>query len=188
NGLAVRRNPDFHRDMDRLLSSLDRLLQAQPPRPPSQPTARPREITNSLGMKLVFVPRGTFWMGERGSQTQVGIPQDFYVGACPVAQGQWQEIVGSNPSHFSRSGRGADKVKDFSDADLKQFPVEQVSWEDVQEFLKRLNAREKAAGFLYRLPTEAEWEYSCRGATSREDCAFDFYFAQPTNDLSSDQA
>ena len=67
-------------------------------------------------------------------------------------------------------------MKGISDADLKQFPVEHVSWEDVQEFLKRLNAREKDSGFLYRLPTEAEWEYACRGgASSQEDCDFDFY-------------
>jgi formylglycine-generating enzyme required for sulfatase activity len=156
----------------------------------------PREIVNSLGMKLVLLPRGTFWMGDQGSQAQVAIPHDFYLGAFPVTQGQWQAVMGSNPSWFSRSGRGADKVKGISEADLKQFPVEQVSWDDMQEFLKQLNAHEKDSGFLYRLPTEAEWEYSCRGgASSQQDCNFDFYFgdpsrnlSQPTNDLSSEQA
>jgi len=148
-----------------------------------------REIVNSLRMKLLLVPGGTFWMGDRGSQTQVQIPRDFYMGAFLVTQEQWQAVMGSNPSYFTRGGGGADKVKGFSDADLKQFPVEQVSWDDVQEFLKRLNAREKDSGFLYRLPTEAEWEYSCRGgATSQKDCAFDFYLSQPTNDLSAEQA
>jgi formylglycine-generating enzyme required for sulfatase activity len=221
NGLAVRRNPDFHRDVDRLLNSLDRLLPAQPSAPsrserPSattaevrrtgqppaslnHPKALPQDIVNSLGMKLVRVPRGTFWMGDRGSQTRVEVPQDFYMGIFPVTQGQWQDVMRSNPSYFSRGGGGADKVKDISDADLEQFPVEKVSWEDAQQFLERLNAREKERRFLYRvstepeflyrLPTEAEWEYSCRGAaTSQQDCGFEFYLAQPANDLSSAQA
>jgi formylglycine-generating enzyme required for sulfatase activity len=189
NGLAVRRNPDFHRDMDRLLTSLDQLLQDQPSRAPNQPKSLPREITNSLGMRLVLVPRGTFWMGDRGSQKQVEIPQDFYLSAFPVTQSQWQQIVGNNPSWFSPGGGGADKVKDISDAELKQFPIECVSWEDVQEFLKRLNAREMESGVLHRLPTEAEWEYSCRGGSSSlKDCDFDYYFSQPSNDLSSGQA
>jgi formylglycine-generating enzyme required for sulfatase activity len=146
-------------------------------------------ITNWLGMNFIFVPSGTFWMGDRGNQTQMQISHDFYMGDSPIKQGQWQAIMGRNPSYFSRSGEGASKVKGFSDADLTHFPVEQVSWDDVQEFLQRLNEKEKKSGFLYRLPTEAEWEYSCRGGvTSQQDCAFDFYFAQPTNDLSSDQA
>jgi formylglycine-generating enzyme required for sulfatase activity len=153
-------------------------------------------LTNSLGIKLVLVPRGTFWMGDRGRQQQVEIPHDFYMGAFSVTQEQWQAVMGSNPSDFSRSRGRAGMVKGFSEADLKQFPVEQVSWDDVQEFLKRLNAREKDSGFLYRLPTEAEWEYSCRGgASSQQECNFDFYFgdpsrnlSHPTNDLYSKQA
>ena len=149
----------------------------------------PREIVNSVDMKMVLVPFGTFWMGDRGRQTPVSIPRNFFIGACPVTQGQWADIMGSNPSWFGRSGYGADKVKGFSEADLKMFPVEQVSWDDVQEFLKRLNERENKRGFLYRLPSEAEWEYACRGgATTPQHCAFDFYFAQTTNDLSSDLA
>ena len=150
---------------------------------------RNRCATNSLGMKLVLVPRGTFWMGDRGSQTQIQVSHEFYIGAFQVTQEQWQAVMGSNPSWFSHSGGGAPWVAEFSDADLGQFPVEQVSWRDAQKFLNRLNAREQDSGFLYRLPTEAEWEYSCRGgASSPEECAFDFYFARPTNDLSSEQA
>jgi formylglycine-generating enzyme required for sulfatase activity len=169
---------------------LDSRLSGTTPPPPTEDvvTLFP-EITNSLGMKLVFVPRGTFWMGDRGSQTQVQVPRDFYLGAFPVTQGQWYAVMGNKPSYFSRGGGGADDVKGFYDADLMQFPVEQVSWDDAQEFLRRLNAREQAGGFLYRLPTEAEWEYACRGgATSQTDCAFDFYLARPGNDLSAEQA
>jgi len=156
---------------------------------PKRPQPGEGGLTNLLDMKLVFVPRGTFWMGDRRRQRQVEIPRDFYIGGYPVTQEQWQAVMGSNPSRFSRSGRCADRVKGISDADLKHFPVEDVSFKDVQEFLKRLNAREKDSGFLYRLPTETEWEYSCRGgATTQQECNFDYYFAQPTNDLSSEHA
>src|SRR5271157_3809075 len=94
-----------------------------------------------------------------------------------------------NPSYFSRDGEGKDKVKDIKDEELKHFPVENVSWDDAQEFIKKLNEREKGRGYMYRLPSEAEWEYACRGgATSEEECSYHFYFAKPTNDLSSEQA
>jgi formylglycine-generating enzyme required for sulfatase activity len=106
-----------------------------------------------------------------------------------VTQGQWEAITGNNPSWFSRKNGGRNLVLDISEEELKLFPVEQVSWNDAQEFLKKLNEKERGHGYLYRLPTEAEWEYACRGgATSLEECSHHFYFDQPTNDLSSQQA
>jgi formylglycine-generating enzyme required for sulfatase activity len=168
---------------------------------PKEPVAQPKPgdvSTNSLGMRFAFVPRGSFWMGG-GAGTpgdeEVTIKHDFRIGVYPVMQGQWQAVMGNNPSHFARTGDGKDDVKDVSDAELKDFPVERVSWDDVQKFLGKLNEREKDSGFVYRLPTEVEWEYACRGAAlssagsmSKEECSFDFYFAQPTNALSSRQA
>jgi formylglycine-generating enzyme required for sulfatase activity len=156
-------------------------------------------FTNSLQMVFALVPAGAFWMGGgsgKPGKRQATIPHGFYLGIHPVTQGQWQELMGNNPSWFSRQtswfsrkGGGKDKVVQVSDADLGQFPVERVSWDDVQEFLERLNAREKQTKWVYRLPTEAEWEYACRGgASSPEECSFDFYVDQPSNALSSTQA
>jgi formylglycine-generating enzyme required for sulfatase activity len=156
-----------------------------------------RERDDSLLMTFVRLPKGTFYMGWRtdpkngtitkGKKTE--ITEDFEIAAHDVTQGQWQAVMGNNPSWFSRNGGGTGKVKDISDEELKLFPVEQVSWNDVQAFIKKLNDRERDKGFLYRLPTEAEWEYACRGgATSEEECSHHFYFEKPTDDLSSAQA
>jgi formylglycine-generating enzyme required for sulfatase activity len=97
--------------------------------------------------------------------------------------------MGNNPSWFSRKGKSRASVQDISDEELKLFPVEMVSWDDAQEFLKKLNEKERGRGYFYRLPSEAEWEYACRGgATSLAECSHHFYFDKPTNDLSSGQA
>jgi formylglycine-generating enzyme required for sulfatase activity len=145
-----------------------------------------------LGMKFAPLPKGTFymgWDGEKGKANKTEIKADFEIAVHAVTQGQWQAIMGNNPSWFSREGEGKDQVKDMKDEDLKQFPVESVSWNDAQEFIRKLNEKEKGQGWTYRLPTEAEWEYACRGgATTEEECSYHFYFAKPTNDLSSMQA
>jgi formylglycine-generating enzyme required for sulfatase activity len=149
----------------------------------------PRAFTNSLQMAFVFVQAGTFRMGGGGGKAgdqPCTVPHDFYMGVHPVTQGQWLELMGNNPSWFSRGGEGKDRVKHVPDADLRQFPVESVSWEDAQAFLDRLNAREKDGEWAYRLPTEAEWEYACRGrAASKEGCSYHYYLDRPANVLSS---
>jgi formylglycine-generating enzyme required for sulfatase activity len=138
------------------------------------------------------LPKGTFYMGGGGKVgKKTEIKEDFEVAVHDVTQGQWEAImgVGSNPSWFSRKGGGRGRVLDISDEELKLFPVESLSWDDAQAFLKKLNEKYRASGYLYRLPTEAEWEYACRGgATSEKECSYHFYFDKPTNDLSSEQA
>lgn len=81
-------------------------------------------------------------------QHRVKISKGFWMGKYEVTQEQWEKVMGSNPSYF----RGA------------RLPVERVSWDDCQEFIKKLNNMVKGGGF--RLPTEAEWEYACRAGTS----------------------
>jgi len=106
-----------------------------------------------ISIDFCKIPAGQFMMGEKGSQRQVTIDKDFYLGKYPVTQAQWQAVRGNNPSHF----KGAPNL-----------PVESVSWNDCQEFCKKLN--QQAGHELYRMPTEAEWEYACRAGSTGDYC------------------
>src|SRR5262245_1511358 len=147
------------------------------------------ERDNSILMTFVPLPKGTFYMGWDGKKKGVKtvIKEAFEIAAHDVTQGQWEAVMGDNPSHHSPQRAGAGN--DISDEELKLFPVENVSWDDAQTFIKKLNEKERGSGYRYRMPTEAEWEYACRGgATSEEECSYHFYVDKPTNDLSSEQA
>jgi formylglycine-generating enzyme required for sulfatase activity len=158
-----------------------------------EPAEAVSERSEDILMTFVRLPKGTFSMGwlinSPRSAKKTEIEEDFEIAVHDVTQGQWQAVMGENPSYFSRFGAGRKEVKAISDEELKLLPVESVSWDDAQVFLKKLNEKEAGRGYLYRLPTEAEWEYACRGgATSEDECAHEFYFDKPTNDLSSAQA
>jgi formylglycine-generating enzyme required for sulfatase activity len=123
---------------------------ANPPRPGGV-------VSNSLGMKFAWCPPGHFLMGSPVGEEEERSPDEtphrvtltkgFYLGIHEVTQGQWKAVMGNNPSGF----QGDD------------LPVEQVSWEDCQEFCAKLARQD---GKRYRLPTEAEWEYACRAGST----------------------
>jgi formylglycine-generating enzyme required for sulfatase activity len=111
----------------------------------------------SIGMQFVAIPAGTFTMGDANgfddeTPHQVTLTQPFELGVYEVTQEQYEAVMGTNPSSFEGP----------------QNPVEQVSWDDAVEFCRKLSElpAEKSAGYVYRLPTEAEWEYACRAGTT----------------------
>jgi formylglycine-generating enzyme required for sulfatase activity len=128
-----------------------------------QPPASAIDSKNFVGMKFIFIQSGCFQMGNENPPTdqtvgetpshRVCIDKPFYLGETEVTQKQWEDVMGNNPSK--------NKVEDK--------PVDRVSWNDVQEFIKKLNAKE--GGNYFRLPTEAEWEYAAR-AGSDDDYSF----------------
>ena len=137
-------------------------------------TDRPEDYTDPYtGMAFEKVEKGSFTMGCTSEQSncngdespthRVTLTKDYYIGKYEVTQAQWRKVMGSNPSHFTaEANRGGDN-----------HPVEQVSWNDVQNFLVKLNAELKKADpgtqLKYRLPTEAEWEYAARGGHKATD-------------------
>ncbi|MDM8516431.1 SUMF1/EgtB/PvdO family nonheme iron enzyme [Desulfobacterales bacterium HSG16] len=127
---------------------------------------------NSLDMEFVLILPGTFMMGSPEAeenrsadecQHETTLTKVFYMQTTPVTQGQWVEIMGYNPSNLKNGG--------------KDCPVENIYWDDAQEFIKKLNEREKID--KYRLPSEAEWEYACRAGSQTAYC-----FGNDTRQLS----
>jgi serine/threonine protein kinase len=163
--------------------------------PPPAPAvaALPARFTNDLGMEFALIPRGKAWLGGGGGkpgEAEVEFKDDFYLGVYEVTQQQWQKVMGNNPSHFSRTGGWRDFVKDIPEADLLRFPVDGVSWSDCLQFLVRLSERLKETDWHYRFPTEAEWEYACRGGpmTDAAESAFDYYWTPPSSNWLPGQA
>ncbi len=132
-------------------------------------------IVNSIGMKLVRIPAGEFLMGsaptdpgardDEQPQHRVILTRPFYMGAHEVTQAQFEQVMNTNPSSFQRSGLLKSAPEDV---DSGKLPVDNVTWYAAVEFCRKLSElpAEKKAGRLYRLPTEAEWEYACRAGTT----------------------
>jgi formylglycine-generating enzyme required for sulfatase activity/serine/threonine protein kinase len=135
-------------------------IPAEPVQPPVVETPQsPKPSEDLLFMQFAWVPPGEFLMGNEAHEEErpvrrVTISKGFNIGVCPVTQFQWGLVMNYNPSRFHGDDR----------------PVEMVSWLDCQEFCRRLR---EMSGRPFRLPTEAEWEYACRGGTAGEYCTGD---------------
>lgn len=125
-------------------------------------------ISNSLGIELIQVPGGSFEMGSASANDSDAneapahnvTVQPFYLSRHEITQAQWVKVMGKNPSRFQDPRR----------------PVEQVTWQDVQSFIEKLNLLERST--KYRLPSEAEWEYAARAGQKTR-----YFFADEVNAL-----
>ena len=129
-----------------------------------EPNAPPKQnrIIPGLDIECVYVKAGTFRMGSAESGPndekpvrQVKISRGYWMGTCEVTQAQWYALMGTDPSKYKGD----------------ELPVEMVSWHETAEFCRKLTQRERKTsrlpdGCVYRLPTEAEWEYAARGGTN----------------------
>ena len=123
-------------------------------------------VVNGVEFKMIKVEGGTFRMGATSEQGRyVAYDEkpvhyvtlsDYHIGETEVTQELWQAVMGSNPSYFKGDN---------------QRPVENVSWDDCQEFIKKLN---RLTGKKFRLPTEAEWEYAARGGKYSKDYVYKY--------------
>jgi len=155
---------------------------AQVAKPPQAGATKTVDLGGGVKLELVWCPPGTFTMGSSMAERRAAVvagylmkwynhetqhkvtwTKGFWLGKYEVTQRQWQSVMGKNPSYLKKAGLDA--------------PVERVSWNDCQKFLKKLPP---PAGYEFRLPTEAEWEYACRAGTATV-----FHYG---NDLDSSQA
>ena len=152
--------------------TLARVAVAPPTKPGTETQVKPPSITTSstrrewkdptTGMEFVWVEGGAYRMGcgswagdckpNESPEHEVTV-SGFWIGKYTVTQGQWQKVVGSNPSHFKKGDN---------------YPVEMVSWDDAKKFIRELNSKN---GYKFRLPTEAEWEYAARSGGKSEKYA-----------------
>ncbi len=130
-------------------------------------------LTDGMGIKFAWVSLGQSWLG--GGDGKPGdkpfmLENGLWCGIYPVTQADWEKVTGSAPKcHFKGNPR---------------FPIESVSWTEAQAFIETLNRKTAGGGYSYRLPTEEEWEYICRGGPiSQEHSKFSFYFAKSRTDL-----
>ena len=131
---------------------------------------------NSVGMELALIPPGSFWLGspaieegrydDEGPRRLIRFTRPFYLGVHPVTQGQYAAVMNANPSAFSAKGEQAALVEGI---DTGRHPVERVNWNDAMAFCLALGdlPEERQARRDYRLPTEVQWEYACRGAAAQ---------------------
>lgn len=133
----------------------------------TKPAPEQGAMIPDLEIMLVWIAPEKFIMGspnnepgrdtDEGPLTSVTLTDGFWLGKYEITQGQWQTIMGNNPSQFASAGEHA--------------PVEQVSWDDATEFCRKISALERQAGRLpsgysYTLPSEVQWEYACRARAS----------------------
>lgn len=128
-----------------------RSVEAVSPAPGEAAPGEALKTAESMGMRFKLLPTGTFEMGRGGMEHQVTLTKPFMMGIYEVTQAQYEQVMGENPSSFIGP----------------EHPVDGVSWNKAAEFCRKLSAlpEEMAAGNVYRLPTEAEWEYACRAGT-----------------------
>ena len=154
--------------------------------PKTEAERKPGEVVNveiATGAKMEFcwVPPGKATLGSppkekhrADDETEHSFTTNgFWLAKYAVTQGQWRAVMGDNPSYFSKDGRGKDKVVGL---ETGQFPVEGVSWNDCQEFLKKLNDKKLPAQLgkvKFALPHEDQWEYACRAGKGNKQ---PFYF------------
>jgi formylglycine-generating enzyme required for sulfatase activity len=144
--------------LKRIEDALEKLGPAVPA-PKSGSAIVTLDLGKGVAMRLVLIRPGKFLMGEGKEQREVTISKPFYMGATEVTQAQYEAVMRVNPSHFKGAAN----------------PVDKVSWFDAMDFCKKLSERTRQ---VFRLPTEAEWEYACRAGTTTR-----FSFGDSESDL-----